>query len=131
MTLFIAVVEQEGDSAYGVHFPDVPGCFSAADEEADVLANAQEALALYFEDEAPVKPRDLPTIRRDPEVAAFLARGSYLLAVPLVQLTGRTVRANITLDKGLLDAIDQAASERGLSRSAYLADLAKRDVMAA
>ncbi len=131
MTIYIAVVEQEGDSAFSVHFPDLPAVFSAADEEVDVLANAQEALALYFEDEALVEPRDLPAIRRDPEVAEFLATGSYLLAVPLVQMTGRTVRANITLDKGLLDAIDHAASERGLSRSAYLADLARRDVMAA
>lgn len=130
MIHFIAVVEQDGDSAYSVHFPDLPAVFSAADEEADVLTNAQEALALYFEDEEPVQPRGLAAVRRDTDVAAFLAKGAYLLAVPLVHLTGRTVRANITMDKGLLDAVDHAAAERGMSRSAYLADLARRDLMA-
>ena len=52
MRIYIALVHQEGDSAYGVQFPDVPGCFSAADELEDLIANASEALALHLEDEA-------------------------------------------------------------------------------
>ena len=33
MTHYFAVVHQEGDSAYGAHFPDAPGCFAAADDQ--------------------------------------------------------------------------------------------------
>jgi metal-responsive CopG/Arc/MetJ family transcriptional regulator len=34
----------------------------------------------------------------------------------------------VSLDKRLLQRIDRAARERGLSRSAYLAELAERDL---
>jgi predicted RNase H-like HicB family nuclease len=47
-----AFVEKEEGSAYGVRFPDLPGCFSAADRIEDVFANAIDALALWFEGEA-------------------------------------------------------------------------------
>ena len=43
--------------------------------------------------------------------------------------SGRTVRAKISLDAALLDAID-AAKERGLSRSAFLASAAREKIMA-
>ena len=46
----IAVVSAEEGAAFGVYFPDLPGCFSAADIWDDVRANAQEALALYARD---------------------------------------------------------------------------------
>ena len=32
MIVYHAVVHKDEDSAWGVHFPDLPGCFSAADE---------------------------------------------------------------------------------------------------
>ncbi|HEV2436002.1 MAG TPA: type II toxin-antitoxin system HicB family antitoxin [Verrucomicrobiae bacterium] len=35
-------------------FPELPGCASAGDTEAEAIANAKEALALWFEP-APVK----------------------------------------------------------------------------
>ena len=49
---YFAIVHKDEDSAYGISFPDVPGCFSAADREEDIIANAIEALSLYFEDGA-------------------------------------------------------------------------------
>jgi predicted RNase H-like HicB family nuclease len=48
--IFIAVVHKDPDSAFGISFPDLPGCFSAADTEDEVLPNAAEALALWLED---------------------------------------------------------------------------------
>jgi hypothetical protein len=41
---------------------------------------------------------------------------------------GRTVRANLIFDVGLLGAIDAAASERGLTRSAFLASAAREKI---
>ena len=46
MRYYIAVVHKDPDSAFGVHFPDVPGVYSAADDMDYVVANAAEALAL-------------------------------------------------------------------------------------
>ena len=39
--------------------------------------------------------------------------------------SGRTVRANLTFDAGLLEAIDNEAQNRGLTRSAFLASAAR------
>jgi len=128
MRYYIGVVHQDGDSAYGVHFPDVPGCFSAADDMDNLLTNASEALSLHLEDETLPEARTLDTVRADDDVAKDLAEGAFLLAVPLVRLSGRSTKANITMDAGLLAAVDQTAKERGLTRSSFLADLARREI---
>ncbi len=126
MQYFYAVVHKDENSAFGVTFPDLPGCFSAADQIEDVLPNACEALELWFEDAAAVKPSTLDQVRT--LVAVDLAEGAFLIAVPQVRRTGRVVRANISLDRGMLDAIDKAASERNLTRSAFLADAALKEI---
>ena len=128
MRQYFGVVHQEGDSAYGIHFPDVPGCFSAADDVNDLVTNATEALSLHLEGKAVPEARSLDAVRSDKEVAHDLGQGAFLLAVPLIRLSGRSVRANITMDAGLLAAVDQAAQGRGLTRSAFLADLARREM---
>ena len=128
MRHYIGIVHQEGDSAFGIHFPDVPGCFSAADELKDLLANAAEALALHLEDEALPASRSMDALRAEADVARDLAEGAFLLAVPFIHLSGRSAKANITMDAGLLQAIDHVADERGLTRSAFLADIARREI---
>lgn len=47
-------------------------------------------------------------------MARDLAEGSVPAVVPLVIETSRAVKANIALDAGLLSAIDEAATKRGL-----------------
>ena len=44
MKTYLALVHKDADSAYGLTFPDLPGCFAAADAEGDILRNAVEAL---------------------------------------------------------------------------------------
>jgi predicted RNase H-like HicB family nuclease len=56
VTHYIALVHNDLDSAFGVQFPDVPGCFSAADDMDDLISNATEALSLWAEDEVPPQP---------------------------------------------------------------------------
>ncbi|GGB44389.1 CopG family transcriptional regulator [Roseibium aquae] len=128
MRYYIALVHQDGQSAFGVQFPDVPGCFSAADDMNDLIANASEALALHLEGEGLPDARPLDALRTDPEIAEELARGAFLVAVPYISLTGRTVKANITMDAGLKEAATAVADARGLTLSSYLADLARRDI---
>lgn len=126
MKTFIAVVHKDAVSAYGIHFPDVPGCFSAADAFDDALPNAVEALALYFEGASVPEPRGLDAIRA--EAAEEIAEGAALIAVPLVITTRASARVNISLDKGTLAAVDAAAKQRGLTRSAFLAQAATNEI---
>ena len=46
--------------AHGVTFPDFPGCFSAADDWADLPRLIQEAVEVYFEGEAGEVPPPTP-----------------------------------------------------------------------
>ena len=48
--------------------------------------------------------------------------------MPLLLDSGRAVRANLSLDAGLLDAIDKAAKAHGLTRSAFLASVAREKI---
>ena len=47
--LYLGVVEKDPDSAYGMWFPDVPGCFPAADELEDIPRIAAEMLSQHIE----------------------------------------------------------------------------------
>lgn len=54
--LYPVYVHKDEGSAYGLTFPDFPGCFSAADELADLPRMAQEAVEVYFEGETFATP---------------------------------------------------------------------------
>lgn len=131
MPTYFALVEKDPDSAFGVCFPDVPGCFSAADQADDVLRNAMEALELHLEESTAPASRGLDQVASDPEVKAALEAGAYLLAVPLVRNERRPVRINISLDKGTVEAIDNAARRRGLTRSAFIAEASLKEAKSA
>lgn len=129
MKTYFALVHKDEHSAYGVTFPDLPGCFSAADDLADVLPNACEALELWFEDAADVVPRDLQAVSSS--AADELAAGAFLLAVPRMTTAGKSVRVNLSLDRGMLEAIDSAAAARKLTRSAFIAEAARNEIRGA
>lgn len=126
MQYYYAVVHKDPDSAFGVHFPDLPGCFSAADALKDVFPNACEAVELYFEGTEDIVPRPLDAIRE--EVAGDLAEGAFLIAVPRVTSSTRLARVNVSFDRGTLAAIDVAAATRKLTRSAFLAEAARNEI---
>ncbi len=128
MKTFIGIVHKEKDSAYGIHFPDAAGCYSASDSLDELMAEASKALAFYFEGVEVTEPRDADAMLADPEIKQELDEGAFLLAVPLIEMTGRKVPANMTFDAGLLAAIDQTCKLRGMTRSAFLADLARRAI---
>ena len=131
MKYFIALVHKDGDSAFGVSFPDLPSVFSAADIEDDLTANAIEALRLWAEDGALPAPSSYEELMSRSEIRAELANGAFLARIPFIEDDTRVVRANVTFEKGMLDAIDAAAKERGLTRSAFLASAARKDIEAA
>jgi predicted RNase H-like HicB family nuclease len=119
-----AIVERAGDGGYGVYFPDLDGCTSGGDTLQEAARNAAEALALHLEGMAeesyPIPdPSDLDAlpVPEPGEAARLLVPGD----VP-----GRSVRANLSLEEGLLARIDAAATARGMSRSAFVAEAARR-----
>ena len=73
-------------------------------------------------------PRDVAELRHDPDVAATLAEGGVFILVPLLIESGRSVKANISLDRGLLEAIDEAAKRVGVTRSSFLASAARKKI---
>lgn len=126
MKYFYAIVHKDDDSAFGVEFPDLPGCFSAADVEEDILPNASEALDLWFDDQPDVAPSPLDKVRAGAGKA--LRDGAFIVAVPRIVRGGKQERVNLSLDRGILDAIDTAAAERKLTRSAFLAQAARNEI---
>ena len=72
--------------------------------------------------------RTVDDVLRDKDVKASLKTGAVLFAVPLLADTGQIVRINISLDKSLVDQIDIAASARGLTRSAFIAQAAREKI---
>lgn len=128
MRPIIGVVHRDEGSAYGVSFPDAPGCFAAADELDELIPAAVEALTLWAEEGALPTPRDMEAIRA--EVADELAQGAALVAVPLVVRARVPRRVNVSLDRGVLEAIDAEARRRGMTRSAFLTEAALNEIEA-
>ena len=131
MNYFTANVHQDGNSAYGLTFPDLPGCFAAADSWDDISAAATEALDLWFEDQADVAPASLDAIRKRADVAEALAAGAVLMPVPYIPADTTLERVNVSMERGLLRAIDETAKARKMTRSAFLASAARRELVGA
>jgi predicted RNase H-like HicB family nuclease len=130
MLNYLALVEKDADSAFGIRFPDIPGCFSASDTAEDIVSSAVEALQLWAEDMRLPTPSSHESLVNRPDVKEALAKGAYLVSIPLIDNDTAVVRANVTFERGMLRAIDAAARERGLTRSAFLASAARREIEA-
>ena len=132
MARYVALVDGRA-GAYGVTVPDLPGCTSGGSTTDEALRNAVEAIRLWAEDaiadgEELPQPRSVETLRADPEVSEAIAEGAALAFVPLLLDAGRPAKANLSIDAGLLAAIDEAAKARGLTRSAFLASAAREKI---
>ena len=117
----------------GVVIPDLPGCTSGGKTYDDACRNAIEAVRLWAEDALAKDgivptPSTMDTLKNDPAVVEQLNEGAVFALIPLVLDRGRPARANLSLDAGLLEAIDDAAAERGLTRSAFLASAARAKI---
>lgn len=122
--IYPAIVERAKDG-FGVFFPDLPGCTSAGVTMQEAALNAEEALnghlmvsAQYGDTLA--DPRSLDDVGVNPDVieaARILVRA---------EKPGKSMRLNITLDEGLVAAIDRVAT----NRSGFLADAARHELAA-
>ena len=127
-------IHKDPDSSFGVIFPEMPGCFSAGDTMDEALLNAIEALAMHVEgleadgDEIQ-QPVSVDAILRDPRFAED-REGAIIASVPLIRDLGSTTRINVSLDLGLLDAVDGEAKRRKQTRSAFIASAVRKELAA-
>ena len=122
MKTYFALVHKEADSAFGIAFPDLPGCFSASDEEDRIFEQAQQALSLYASDETALpSPRSISELRKDREISKEIAAGAFLLAVPVLTIA-RKSRYNLMLATGLVEGVDRTAQALGVSRSEFVSE---------
>jgi predicted RNase H-like HicB family nuclease len=129
MARYIALIDGK-TGAYGVTFPDLPGCTAMGKTMDDALANAADALRDWAEvtEESGGKvprPRALEVLKRERDVKDALKDGAGLATVPLIRETGKPVKANLSIDSGVLAAVDEEAGRRKLTRSAFVEMLAR------
>ncbi|MDE0459901.1 MAG: type II toxin-antitoxin system HicB family antitoxin [Chromatiales bacterium] len=100
----------------------------------EAIRHGREALALHVEglsDEGePIPPpRSIEAIKADSDIADWRC-GADIALIPLLLDRGSSRRVNISLARGLLEAIDDEARLRRMTRSAFLATAARRETEA-
>ena len=122
MYRYPALIDGE-KGAYGVSFPDLPGVVAMGKGIDEAMVHAEESLRDYAieanKDDAELT---MPTPVEDVDVPA----GNTLVTIPLIPLSGRSVRANLSLDEGVATFIDGEARRRGMTRKAYVEWMARR-----
>jgi predicted RNase H-like HicB family nuclease len=129
MARYITLLDGKA-GAYGAVFPDLPGCTAMGKSVDEALSHAADSLrdwvaATEQAGRRVPRPRSLEALRRDPDVKLALAEGAGLATVPLVRETGKPVKANLSIDSGVLAAMDEVAKRRNLTRSAFVEMLAR------
>lgn len=105
--------------AHGITLPDFPGCFSAADNYADIPPNIQEALALYFEGEEFEIPE--PSDIDELEASGEYTEGVWMLVdIDVSKLASKPQRLNVSLPSHVVKRMDDYAARHHLTRSALI-----------
>lgn len=125
--VYPAVLTYEEGYEIAVTFPDLPGCATSGETEADAMAMGKEALGLYLwgmendGDEIPVpsKIKDIET--EENEVVALIE--VFMPSVRLAQ-ENRSVNRTVTLPAWL----NAAALERNINFSQVLQDALKAQI---
>ncbi|MDR2213310.1 MAG: type II toxin-antitoxin system HicB family antitoxin [Pseudomonadales bacterium] len=117
-------VHHDEGSSYGGTFPDIPGCFTAADALADLPRMAQEAVEVHFEGE----DMDIPAAS---DIAQWQAHPDYqggfwlLVDIDLSKVNAKPLRLNVSLPANLVQNIDRYAQAHHMTRSGFLAAAAR------
>lgn len=122
--LLIQSAGEGPNDGYDVVFPDLPGCTSMGDTLREAAEMAVEAASGHVEvmaehGEAIPEPSD-PDVPLPDWIADTGGRVAARVMVP-VEIPGRAMRVNITMDEGLLARLDKAAGAEGETRSGYVA----------
>lgn len=130
MSYYVAILDG-GKKVWGVRFPDFPGCYGGGPSPDAAIADATSALrvfaAMTVADGEPI-PRARTPDELGPDERP--GRGESLVMIPLLLDKGRTAKANVSVDAGILEQIDAEAERRGLTRSAFLISAAMEKITA-
>ncbi|MFV0382729.1 type II toxin-antitoxin system HicB family antitoxin [Paracoccus sp. (in: a-proteobacteria)] len=132
---YVAFLHTDEADGFGISFPDFPGAISDGETVDQAIQRGEEALAFHVqgmhEDGLGIPvPRTVDAILADPELAEWRA-GAQIAHVALILDRGSPKRVNVSLDPGLLEAIDAEAARRGMTRSAFLSSAARAEIKAA
>lgn len=132
MTHHIGILDG-GGNVWGVRIPDLPGCHGGGDSPeaaiSDAISAASEwAQTMMAKGKRMPRARTLAELLKAGEIDS--AAGESSVIIPLVMDSGRPVRANLSIDAGLLAAIDAEAHRRGQTRSAFIASAAREKIEA-
>jgi len=123
MAIYPAFFEDGEGGHVVVSFPDLPGCFTQGDTEADAMAMAIDALSGHV--------HTLQDLGREVPAPSSLSAldvpsGVRVALVPSGALEDSPpVRVNISINKRLLQDVDAAAKREGMTRSGLLAAAAR------
>ena len=110
------------DDVWGVRIPDLPGCHGGGSTPEAAMSDAMSAASTWLSgDDAPE-----PSIMA--KISTQVGTSEALVIIPVETDSGKTVRANITIDSGLLADIDRASKIHGLSRSGFIAKAAREKI---
>jgi predicted RNase H-like HicB family nuclease len=123
MATYIALLRKEKNTEFGVDFPDFPGCITAGKTLEEVYKRASNALKFHIkgmieDGEHIPEPGALDDVMTDPANAGAVP---FLVTVPDTKIKW----VNITIPESDLEAIDDYARKRKMSRSAFLLEAAK------
>lgn len=127
---YIAIVDK-GEDGFGVVFPDLPGCVAMGETVDEALSHAREALqdwaaSFIARTGGMVPARSLNDLLNDPDVVEDISAGVMVTVVPYIAELARSVKANLSIDAGILASIDAAAERLNITRSATVELLARR-----
>ena len=129
MSSFTALIDGEA-GAYGVYFPDLPGCTAMGPTIEEAIVNASEAMRDWVDvtverGGAIPEPRPIEALLADVDVREDIHSGAMMRGIPLIRHSGRPAKANLSIDGGILAAIDAEAKRRKLTRSAFIELMAR------
>lgn len=129
MRPYIALIHNKPNSAYGVSFPDFPGCISVGNSMDEARVMAAEALALHLDGIA----QDGEAVPEPSSIEAVMTeranRDAVAILVDAPRAAAKSVRVNITLPADVLAEIDRFAESQGLTRSGFLARAARKELV--
>lgn len=125
---YVALIDGK-PGAYGVVVPDLPGCTAMGKTLDAARANAVESVRNWIEvmrasgRDVPV-PRSIEELNADANFVEDKQDSLLVTEIVAVERLGRAVKANLSLDSGILAAIDETADRLGITRSALVERMA-------
>src|ERR1019366_6365951 len=114
-------------TTHGVVVPDLPSCFSAGDSLEDALIHAEEAIAAWIDAALDAGQDSPPPSPIDALRAGHKAWRHWIWALVQVDpsvMDDTVERVNISLPRRVLRRLDVLASDRGETRSGFIARVA-------